>query len=48
MTRKEYTERCVAIVAVMREASKDDLSLAEFLSMFNVLHQPVLEDSDNG
>lgn len=48
MNRKEYAEKCVALVGIMREAAAEDPALAEFLRMFDLLQEPVPEDPTNG
>jgi hypothetical protein len=48
MTGPEYTEKCVSVVAIMREAAAGDPALAQFLELFGLLQEPVLEDATNG
>lgn len=43
MTKNEYTEKCVSLVAIMREAAAEDPALAEFLRMFGLLEEPAFE-----
>lgn len=48
MKRIEYAEKCISIVAIMREASAEDPALAEFLKLFDMLQEPVFEEQANG
>ena len=48
MTRKEYADKCIGLVEIMREASAEDSALAEFLKLFDLLQGPSLEDPSNG
>lgn len=48
MNRVEYAEKCIAVVAVMREAAEEDPALALFLNMFDLLKEPVFEEPANG
>lgn len=44
MTRPEYAEKCVELVAVMRECAAEDAALKEFLAIFGLLNEPVFEE----
>lgn len=44
MTRPEYAEKCVELVAVMRECAAEDPTLAEFLRVVGLLSEPVFEE----
>lgn len=44
MSRSDYADKCISLVALMREASDGDPALAELLNMFGLLQEPTSEE----
>ncbi len=44
MTRQAYAEKCVELVAVMRECAAEEPTLAQFLNVVGLLDEPVFEE----